>query len=120
MLNKIKSIFGTKQASDNKTFNLILTGYGGQGVITLAKLVTAAAQKQSFQVLESELHGLAQRGGSLQCQIRFGEVVFSPQVADNDADLIIGMDFIEAVRAKNWANQPKKSLKSPSKTRFWK
>ncbi len=88
----------------NKTFNLILTGYGGQGVITMAEILAKAAIYQGFDVKQAEIHGLAQRGGALECHLRFGREVFSPLVPQAGADLIISLDLLEALRATNYAN----------------
>lgn len=85
-------------------FNLIITGYGGQGVLTLAEIVSKAAFKQGYEVKEAELHGLAQRGGSLDCHVRFGERIYSPLVARARADLVIALEALEAWRACYWAN----------------
>jgi len=88
-----------------RVFNLIVTGYGGQGVLTLANIIANAAKKQALDVKESELHGLAQRGGSLNCYVRFGKVVRSPLVMKGKADLIIALEATEALRACcYWAN----------------
>ena len=54
-----------------KVFNLVVVGYGGQGVLSLAEIIERAALKQGFDVKGVELHGLVQRGGSLQCHVRF-------------------------------------------------
>jgi indolepyruvate ferredoxin oxidoreductase beta subunit len=87
-----------------KTFNLILTGYGGQGVITMAEILAKAALLQGYDVKQAEIHGLAQRGGALECHLRFGQKVFSPLVTQADADLIISLDLLEALRATYYAN----------------
>jgi len=87
-----------------KTFNLILTGYGGQGVITMAEILAKAALLQGYDVKQAEIHGLAQRGGALECHLRFGQKVFSPLVTRADADLIISLDLLEAMRATYYAN----------------
>lgn len=85
-------------------FNLIITGYGGQGILTIAEIISKAALKQGYEVKESELHGLAQRSGSLDCHVRFGKNIFSPLVTRGCADLIIALEALEALRACYWAN----------------
>lgn len=87
-----------------KTFNLIISGYGGQGIITIAEIVIKAAMKQRYKATEAELHGLAQRGGSLDCHVRFGPVVNSPLVMRGNADLIISLEAFEALHSCYWAN----------------
>jgi len=88
-----------------KNFNLIIAGYGGQGIITAAEIVSSAALKSGLDAKEAELHGLAQRGGSLDCHIRFGKKIYSPVVTRGCADLIIAFDALEALRACYWANK---------------
>jgi indolepyruvate ferredoxin oxidoreductase beta subunit len=93
-----------------KVFNLVVTGYGGQGVLSLAEIIERAALKEGFEVKGVELHGLVQRGGSLQCHVRFGERVFSPMVRKAGADLIIALDALEGLRACYYANREKTIL----------
>ena len=82
-----------------KEFNIVVAGVGGQGVITLMQIIAEAALKQGYDVKTSELHGLAQRGGSVPCHIRFGNKVYSPLVMEGEAHLIIGLEPLEALRA---------------------
>lgn len=89
----------------NKTFNLIISGYGGQGIITIAEIIAKAAMSEGYEAKESELHGLAQRGGSLDCHVRFGTHVYSPLVERGCADLIISLEALEALRSCYWANK---------------
>jgi len=88
-----------------KPFNLIITGYGGQGVLTLAEIIAKAAFVQGYDVKQAELHGLAQRGGSLQCHVRFGKEIFSSLVRKGNANLIIALETVEALRACYFANK---------------
>jgi len=92
------------------SFNLIITGYGGQGILTLADIIAKAAILQGHDVKEAELHGLAQRGGSLNCHVRFGKKINSPLVTQGGADLIISLEAVEALRACYWANSKTKIL----------
>ncbi len=93
----------------NKNFNIIIVGVGGQGLITLVSIIDQAAFIESKQVRSSELHGLSQREGSVETHIRFGEKIYSPLVYNGQADLIIGLEMVESLRASNRAG---------SKTRF--
>lgn len=86
-------------------FNLIIVGYGGQGILTATEIVTGACLKEEYDVTETELHGLAQRGGSLDCHIRFGKKILSPLISRGEADLIIAFEALEALRACYYANQ---------------
>lgn len=89
----------------NKNFNLIISGVGGQGVITLLSLIDEAAFIEGYDIKSSELHGLSQRGGSVEVHIRFGKKVYSPLVEQGRADLIIGLELLEGLRALNFNNE---------------
>lgn len=81
------------------TFNIIITGVGGQGLITLLQVISQAALDRGFAVRTSELHGLSQRGGSVSVHIRFGSPVYSPMVPKGEADLVIALEIQEALNA---------------------
>ena len=93
-----------KNNMTNKTFNIVISGTGGQGLITLLQILTEAALIECYDVKTSETHGLSQRGGSVETHIRFGEKVFSPLISLGSADLILGLDIIEGLRAAAYAN----------------
>ncbi len=80
-----------------KEFNLIIAGVGGQGLITLLKVLAEAAVKSGYEVRTSELHGLSQRGGNVEVHLRFGKNIYSPLVRAGNADLIIGLEAQEAL-----------------------
>lgn len=88
----------------NKNFNIIITGTGGQGLITLLDVVAEAALIQGFDIKTSELHGLSQRGGSINVHIILGKKVYSPLVPLGSADLILSLELLETLRAINYAN----------------
>jgi len=77
----------------NKTFNIIISGVGGQGVITLLSLIDEASFIEGYDVKSSELHGLSQRGGSVEAHIRFGKKVYSPLISLGSADLVISLEM---------------------------
>lgn len=81
------------------TFRIVLTGVGGQGVITLTRIFAQSALNAGLDVKTSELHGLAQRGGHIECHVRLGKKVFSSLVREGGADLIIALEPLEALRA---------------------
>jgi len=93
-----------KTVNMNKPFNIIITGVGGQGVITLTQIIAEAALIEGKDVKTSELHGLSQKGGSVQTHIRFGKKVYSPLIAEGKADLILSLEIIEGLRKINYAN----------------
>lgn len=87
-----------------KDFNIVIVGAGGQGLITLLQIITEAALASGFDVKTSELHGLSQRGGSVEVHIRFGEKIYSPLVSQGKADLIIALEAQESLKASYFAS----------------
>ncbi len=81
-----------------KVFNILIAGVGGQGVLLTSKIIAEAALRQGLDVKQSEVHGMAQRGGSVLSQVRFGDRVFSPIIAEGEADLLIGFEPLETAR----------------------
>ena len=79
-------------------FNILISGVGGQGVLLTSKIIAEAALRAGLDVKQSEVHGMAQRGGSVLSQVRFGEKVFSPIVSEGEADLLIGFEPLETAR----------------------
>ena len=87
-----------------RNFNIVIAGVGGQGLITLTQILAEAALIEGYDVKTSELHGLSQRGGSVETHIRFGKRIFSPLVGRGTADLILGLEMTEGLRALSYAN----------------
>ena len=87
--------------------SIVLTGVGGQGVITAANILGKAAVNAKVNVYASEVHGMAQRGGSVSCTVRMGDI-FGPLVASGTADAIISMEPLEALRYIQFANKDTK------------
>jgi len=79
-------------------YSILIGGVGGQGVLLTSKIIAEAALLQGLDVKQSEVHGMAQRGGSVLSQVRFGEKVFSPIVSEGEADLLIGFEPLETAR----------------------
>lgn len=86
-------------------FNLVITGTGGQGLITLLQIIAEAALIEGLNVRTSELHGLSQRGGSVEVHIRFGKEIYSPIVSFGKADLILGLEMQESLKGIYFANK---------------
>lgn len=89
----------------DKIYNILICGVGGQGVITLTQLIAEAARLAGFDVKTSELHGLSQKGGSVQTFVRFGKKVYSPLFSVGRADLIIGLEGNESLREVSFAKK---------------
>jgi len=86
-------------------FDIIFAGVGGQGVLTIAGIVARAALLEGYDVKAAELHGLAMRFGAVETHLRFGTKIFSPLVKTGEADLVISLEPVEAVRASVYANK---------------
>jgi indolepyruvate ferredoxin oxidoreductase beta subunit len=78
--------------------NVIICGTGGQGILLASEVLCAAAGAAGYDVKKSEVHGMAQRGGSVSSHVRFGEKVYSPLVEKGSADLILAMEKMEGLR----------------------
>ena len=81
-----------------KTINVSLVGVGGQGIILTADILAKTAAIAGYDVKKSEIHGMAQRGGSVTSQVRFGESVASPIIQEGTADILVSFDKLEAIR----------------------
>lgn len=105
-------------------FDCLLTGVGGEGVLTSQVIIARAANLEGYFVRGMQLHGLAQRGGSIPTMVRFGSVVrqfdtltavqahhggeiSSPSIMQANADLILAFEPLEAVRAIYYARKEK-------------
>lgn len=83
--------------------NLIVCGVGGQGLITLGRTIGIAAIKKRVDVLMSEVHGMAQRGGQVVVHLRIGKPE-SPLIPLGGADVVLGLELIETYRNLKYAN----------------
>ncbi len=89
--------------------SIILTGVGGQGVITAANILGKAAVNADAPVYVSEVHGMAQRGGSVICTIRMGNV-YGPLIATGTATALASTEPMEALRYIRYCNQKTKVI----------
>jgi indolepyruvate ferredoxin oxidoreductase, beta subunit len=80
------------------TTTVMLCGVGGQGTILAADLLAKVATSHGLNVKLSEVHGMSQRGGSVDTVVKFGEEVFSPVTDPGEVDHLVGFEIIEAVR----------------------
>lgn len=78
--------------------NILLVGVGGQGIILASKLLSTGLIKAGYDVKMSEVHGMAQRGGNVTTQVRYGEKVHSPIIGKGQADIIVAFEKMEAMR----------------------
>ena len=76
----------------------MIVGVGGQGTLLTSRIIGKTALEQGLDVKISEVHGMAQRGGSVVTFVRFGESVCEPVVEEGQADVIIAFERLEALR----------------------
>jgi indolepyruvate ferredoxin oxidoreductase beta subunit len=81
-----------------KAFNIMFTGVGGTGVLTAARILATAALAEGNNVRMGEIHGMAQRGGAVNCTIRIGENVHGPMIPTGQADVLLSGEPVEALR----------------------
>ena len=82
----------------NKVTNILLVGVGGQGIILASEIMSDVFMKAGFDVKKSEVHGMAQRGGSVSTYVRFGSKVFSPLIKEGEVDIFMAFEELEALR----------------------
>jgi indolepyruvate ferredoxin oxidoreductase, beta subunit len=81
-----------------KITSVLFSGVGGQGIILASAVLAKCAFLQGMMVKESELHGMAQRGGSVISHVRFGSEVFSPLIPRASADFLVALEELEGMR----------------------
>lgn len=81
-----------------ETINVLIVGVGGQGTLFAGKIIGEVAEKSGLDVKQSEVHGMAQRGGSVVTYVRIGKQVTSPLVEKGEADIIVAFEQLEALR----------------------
>ncbi len=84
------------------TVNVLLSGVGGQGVVLASFVLSQAALAEGYDVKQSEVHGMSQRGGSVTSHFRFGDKVWEPLVVEGSADILLAFEALEALRYVNW------------------
>lgn len=82
----------------NDVKSILFVGVGGQGTILASKILTEGLLRHGYDVKMSEVHGMAQRGGSVTTQVRFGKKVYSPLIEVGTADAIVSFEKSEAAR----------------------
>lgn len=78
--------------------NILLVGVGGQGIIVASEIMADVFLEAGYDVKKSEVHGMAQRGGSVSTHVRFGARVFSPLIKEGEADFFMAFEELEAMR----------------------
>lgn len=86
------------RGEEMSSLNVFFAGVGGQGIITGASIIARTAVSRGMNAVMSEVHGMAQRGGSVVCELRLGDV-HSPMIPAGAADIIIGFEPVETMRS---------------------
>lgn len=81
-----------------ETKNIMIVGVGGQGTLLTSRILGGIALHANYDVKLSEVHGMAQRGGSVVTYVRYGESVAEPIVEEGQADVLIAFERLEALR----------------------
>lgn len=85
-----------------ETINILFCGIGGQGVLKASELCSLAALFEGYHVKKSEVHGMAQRGGSVESHVRFGRLVYSPLIPCGMVDFLVPFHREEHDRLKHF------------------
>lgn len=83
---------------DKTTTSIMMCGVGGQGILLASEIAAQAAILAGYRVKTNEVHGMAQRGGSVVANVRFGAEVHSPLIERGSADALLSLEAIEALR----------------------
>lgn len=81
-----------------KTLNFLVTGVGGQGALLASNVLAEVGVRAGYQVKKAEIHGMAQRGGSVFSHIRWGTEVYSPVIGRGEVDYLIALERLETLR----------------------
>lgn len=81
------------------TKSILITGVGGQGIILTARILSEALVDCGYDVKMSEIHGMSQRGGTVNTQLKYGDKVYAPNIGRGEADIILAFEKAEALRA---------------------
>ncbi len=79
-------------------WNVLIVGVGGQGIILASDVLGKVAARHGYDVKKNEIHGMAQRGGSVSSHVRFGKTVSSPIIKMGEADVLVSFEQMETVR----------------------
>jgi indolepyruvate ferredoxin oxidoreductase beta subunit len=82
----------------SKTINIALVGVGGQGILLASEVISRAAMICGYDVKKNEVHGMAQRGGSVVSEVRIGDRVYSPLIPHGETDFLVSFEILESLR----------------------
>jgi indolepyruvate ferredoxin oxidoreductase beta subunit len=82
-----------------ESINFLLAGVGGQGTILASDVLVNVGLMAGFQAKQAEVHGMAQRGGSVTSHVRWGKIVYSPLIGAGEVDVLLAFEKLEALRS---------------------
>lgn len=82
--------------------NILIVGVGGQGILLASEILSETALLAGYDVKKSEVHGMSQRGGAVNSHVRFGQKIFSPLVPFGQAQFIVALEKLEALRSADY------------------
>lgn len=84
--------------------SVLFCGVGGQGILLASEITSYALMAAGFDIKKSEVHGMAQRGGSVTAHLRYGEKVFSPLIGAGGAETLVAFELMESLRYLEFLN----------------
>lgn len=84
--------------TENKITNILMAGVGGQGTLLASEILSEVLMQSGYDVKKAEVHGMAQRGGSVVSHVRFGKKVYSSIIPEGEADVLFGFELLETYR----------------------
>jgi indolepyruvate ferredoxin oxidoreductase, beta subunit len=87
-----------ESSMSDKVMNIRLAGVGGQGILVASEVLCDALLASGHDVKKSEVHGMAQRGGTVNSDVRFGAKVYSPTIQHGEVDILLAFEQMEALR----------------------
>ncbi len=88
----------SSDAEKDDVTSVLIVGVGGQGVIMVSKVLATLCQEHGLEVKQSEVHGMAKRGGAVFSHVRFGRRVHSPVIPAGEADVLLALEWAEGLR----------------------
>lgn len=82
----------------DKVTNVLISGVGGQGILLASEVLSEVLMLAGYDVKKNEIHGMAQRGGSVVSHIRFGAKVYSSIIPEGEGDILLGFELLETYR----------------------
>lgn len=95
--------------------NILMCGVGGQGILLASEITSFALIRAGYDLKKSEVHGMAQRGGSVVAHLRYGEKVYSPLIEPGTADIELAFEMLESVRYMNYLHKESKVIVNTQK-----